>query len=145
MRFFIFTVFSLLLISCSTQNDSKQVVSSSQAPAAIGPYSQAIISGKTVYLSGQLGIIPETGKLAEGFEAQSRQALGNCKVILEEAGYTMEDVVRCQVFLVDMSDYKTFNNIYKEFFTLDFPARAVVEVSELPAGGLVEIMMEEKK
>ena len=120
----------------------REIISSPGAPAAIGPYSQAVRVGDRLYLSGQLGLDPATGKLAgEGFEAQARQALENQRAILETAGFSLKDVVQCQVFLTDMNHYPAFNAIYKEYFDKDFPARAVLEVSRIPADGLVEIMM----
>ena len=131
----------VVLISCSQPPVTRDVISSPDAPKAIGPYSQAIRVGNMLYLSGQLGMNPEAGALAEGFEAQSRQALENQKAVLTEAGFALEDVVQCQVFVTNMDNYPAFNTIYQEYFKKDFPARAVVEVSRLPAGGLVEIMM----
>jgi len=120
----------------------REVIFSPNAPAAIGPYSQAIRVGNMLFLSGQLGISPKTGKFVEGgFEAQARQALENQKAVLTAAGFSLSDVVQCQVFVTDMNNYPKFNAIYKEYFTKDFPARAVLEVSRIPADGLVEIMM----
>ena len=137
--------FSLLLVfvfACSQPPVTKEVISSSDAPKAIGPYSQAIRVGNTLYLAGQLGLVPETGAFAEGgIEAQSRQALENLKAVLTTAGFTFKNVVQCQVFVTDMNNYPVFNGIYAEYFEKDFPARAVVEVSRLPKDGLVEIMM----
>lgn len=127
---------------CSYHGNVREVISTPNAPAAIGPYSQAVVTGNTLYLSGQLGLDPATGKFAgQNFEAQARQALKNQKTILEEAGFSLKDVVQCQVFVTDMNNYPKFNEIYKEFFTEDFPARAVLEVSRIPADGLIEIMM----
>jgi 2-iminobutanoate/2-iminopropanoate deaminase len=121
---------------------SSEVISSPDAPAAIGPYSQAVRVGNMLYLSGQLGLDPATGKLVgAGFEAQARQALKNQKAILEAAGFSLKDVVQCQVFFTDLDNYQKFNEIYKEYFSESFPARAVLEVSRIPADGLVEIMM----
>ena len=131
----------IILIGCSQPPITREVISSPDAPKAIGPYSQAIRVGNMLYLSGQLGMNPEAGALAEGIEAQARQALENQKAVLTGAGFTLEDVVQCQVFVTNMDYYPTFNAIYQEYFKTDFPARAVVEVSRLPAGGLVEIMM----
>lgn len=120
----------------------KKVISTPDAPAAIGPYSQAIQVGNTLYLSGQLGLNPKTGKFAPGgFEAQARQALKNQEAVLKAAGFSLDDVVQCQVFVKDLNSYPRFNAIYKEFFKKDYPARAVLEVSRIPADGLVEIMM----
>ena len=120
----------------------KKVISTPDAPAAIGPYSQAIRVGSTLYLSGQLGLDPKTGKFTPGgFEAQARQALKNQQAVLEAAGFSLSDVVQCQVFVKDLNNYPKFNVIYKEFFKKEFPARAVLEVSRIPADGLIEIMM----
>jgi len=135
-------LFMVVLAGCSHRGAVREIISSPAAPAAIGPYSQAVRVGDRLYLSGQLGMDPETGKLVgQGFEAQVRQALENQKAILETAGFALEDVVQCQVFVTDMNRYPAFNAIYKEYFDRDFPARAVLEVSRIPADGLVEIMM----
>ncbi|MBN2417249.1 hypothetical protein JXO52_15535 [bacterium] len=132
----------LLLLSCSGQPPGKRIITSPDAPAAIGLYSQAVQFGGRIYLSGQLGIDPETGTFAgSDFVSQARQALTNQKAVLESAAFTLHDVVQCQVFLTDMDNYRDFNTVYNEFFTAAFPARAVLEVSRIPAGGLVEIMM----
>lgn len=120
----------------------KKVISTPNAPAAIGPYSQAIQSGNTLYLSGQIGLDPGTGKFVPGgFEAQARRALKNQQAVLNAAGFSLADVVQCQVFVKDLDNYPTFNAVYKEFFKKDYPARAVLEVSRIPADGLIEIMM----
>ena len=133
---------AVILVGCTTMPVEKTIISSSDAPAAIGPYSQAVQAGNMLYLSGQLGMVPATGDFAEGgIEAQARQALTNQKAVLKEAGFTLEDVVQCQVFVTDMNNYPKFNTVYQEFFKGNFPARAVVEVSRLPKDGLVEIMM----
>ena len=108
----------------------------------IRPYSQAVRAEDRLYLSGQLGLDPATGKFAgQGFEAQAKQALENQKAILETAGFSLKDVVQCQVFITDMNNYPKFNSIYKEYFLDNFPARAVLEVSRIPADGLIEIMI----
>ncbi len=141
---YIITVILLVaaFTGCSSQPAGREIISSPDAPAAIGPYSQAVRVGDSLYLSGQLGLDPSTGKFAgQDFEAQARQALKNQKAILETAGFSLTDVVQCQVFLTDMNNYPKFNDIYKEYFSKDFPARAVLEVSRIPADGLVEIMM----
>ncbi len=135
------SIILVVFIGCSQPPITREVISSPDAPKAIGPYSQAIRVGSMLYLSGQLGMNPEAGALVEGIEAQARQALENQKAVLTEAGFALEDVVQCQVFITNMDNYPTFNAIYQEYFKKDFPARAVVEVSRLPAGGLVEIMM----
>jgi 2-iminobutanoate/2-iminopropanoate deaminase len=137
---------ALLLLAvcagCTREGAVSEIIVTPNAPAPIGPYSQAVRKGNTLFLSGQLGLDPVTGKLKEpGFDAQARQALENQKAILEAAGFSLEDVVQCQVFLTDMGNYPAFNAVYREFFDTDFPARAVLEVSRIPADGLVEIMM----
>jgi 2-iminobutanoate/2-iminopropanoate deaminase len=143
MKNIITAVLIILFFSgCLYHDNAREIISTSNAPAAIGPYSQAVRVGDRLYLSGQLGLDPTTGKFAgQYFEAQARQALENQKVILEAAGFFMEDVVQCQVFVTDMNNYPVFNTIYKEYFNEDFPVRAVMEVSRIPADGLIEIMM----
>jgi len=132
----------LMGVNQAEKTKDREVISSPNAPAAIGPYSQAIRVGNMLFLSGQLGISPKTGKFAEGgFEAQARQALENQKAVLTTAGLSLDDVVQCQVFVTDMNNYPKFNAIYKEYFKKNFPARAVLEVSRIPANGLIEIMM----
>ena len=118
---------------------SNQVIHTDRAPAAVGPYVQAIRAGNTLYASGQLGLIPETGTLPEGVEAQARQSLTNIKAILDAAGYAVSDVVKTTVFLKDMGDFAAVNAIYAEFFGDSKPARSCVEVARLPKDGLVEI------
>lgn len=131
-----------ILVGCAPMVMEKTIIASDNAPAAIGPYSQAVQVGNMLYLSGQLGMVPATGDFAEGgIAAQARQALTNQKSVLEAAGFSLADVVQCQVFITDMDNYPVFNGVYQEFFEADFPARAVVEVSRLPKDGLVEIMM----
>ncbi|WP_319467435.1 Rid family detoxifying hydrolase [uncultured Pseudodesulfovibrio sp.] len=115
------------------------LVHTDKAPAAVGPYSQATKANGTLYVSGQLGIIPGEGKLAEGFEAQARQALNNLKAILEEAGSSLEKVLAVDVFVTDMGKFADLNAIYAEFFSNHKPARAAIEVAALPLGGLVEL------
>ncbi|HNW95147.1 MAG TPA: RidA family protein [Anaerolineaceae bacterium] len=118
---------------------SKQVVTALRAPKAIGPYSAAIACRGFVFVSGQLGIHPESGNLMEGVEAQARQALRNLSAVLEAAGCDLSAVVKTTVFLKDMADFALVNSVYAEFFTRDFPARSAVQVAALPKGGLVEI------
>ena len=132
----------IIFAGCSSQGTVREIISAPNAPAAIGPYSQAVRVGDRLYLSGQLGLNPATGKFdGQNFEAQARQALENQKAILETAGFSLQDVVQCQVFVTDINNYPKFNAIYKEYFLQDFPARAVLEVSRIPADGLIEIMM----
>ena len=118
----------------------KTVISTSKAPAAIGPYSQAIKVGNLLYTSGQIPIDPATGNIVSGnIKEQTRQALSNIKAILEEAGLTMNNVVKTTVFLTNMEDFTEMNSIYAEFFSEPFPARSAVAVRTLPKGVLVEI------
>lgn len=117
----------------------KRIISTTSAPGAIGPYSQAVQIGDLVYTSGQLGLDPETGQLAEGVEAQAAQALRNVSAILEAAGTGLNHVVKTTVFLKDMNDFVKVNEIYGSFFVEPYPARSAVEVARLPKDGLVEI------
>lgn len=115
-------------------------INTTKAPAAIGPYSQAIQAGNFVYTSGQLPIDPSTGAFPEGgIKQQTRQSLTNIKSILEEAGLTMGNVVKTTVFLADMSDFADMNGVYAEFFSEPFPARSAVAVKTLPKNALIEI------
>lgn len=118
---------------------SKKQVATTKAPGAIGPYSQAITTGSWVYTSGQLGLNPETGNLAEGVQEQARQALSNVQAILEEAGASLDHVVKTTVFLKDMNDFAAVNEVYSTFFKEPYPARSAIEVARLPKNGLVEI------
>ncbi len=118
----------------------KKVISTTKAPAAIGPYSQAIQVGNLVYTSGQIPIDPTTGNFVEGgIKEQTRQSLTNVKAILEEAGLSMADVVKTTVFMADMNDFADMNSVYAEFFVEPYPARSAVAVKTLPKGALVEI------
>lgn len=118
----------------------KKVIATKQAPAAIGPYSQAIEMGNMLFASGQLGLDPETGDFAEGgVKAQTEQSFRNIKAILAEAGYTMENVVKTTVYLADMADFAAVNEVYAAQFSGDYPARSAVAVKTLPKNGLVEI------
>ncbi|MBR5930242.1 MAG: RidA family protein [Prevotella sp.] len=118
----------------------KQVISTPKAPAAIGPYSQAIRVGNLVFTSGQIPIDPATGAFVEGgIKEQTRQSLSNVQAILEEAGLSMNHVVKTTVFLADMNDFADMNAVYAEFFSEPYPARSAVAVKTLPKGALVEI------
>ena len=118
----------------------KQVIRTKKAPAAIGPYSQAIQVGYLVYSSGQIPIDPATGAFVEGgIKEQTRQSLTNVKAILEAAGTNMSHVVKTTVFMADMDDFADMNAVYAEFFTEPYPARSAVAVKTLPKGALVEI------
>lgn len=117
-----------------------KAISTKKAPAAIGPYSQAIQVGNLVYTSGQIPIDPATGMFVDGgIKEQTRQSLTNVRAILEEVGLTMNNVVKTTVFMADMSDFADMNSVYAEFFTEPYPARSAVAVKTLPKGALVEI------
>ena len=118
----------------------KQAIETQQAPAAIGPYSQAIEAGGTIYVSGQLPINPATGQFAEGgIKELTRQSLTNMRHILQQAGCDMQHVVKTSVFVADMNDFAEMNEVYAEFFKAPFPARSAVAVKTLPKGARVEI------
>lgn len=118
----------------------KKVINSKNAPAAIGPYSQAILVDKTLYASGQLGIDPATGDfVAGGVKEQTEQVFRNIRAILTEAGFEMSDVVKTTCFLADMGDFAEMNTVYAEQFEGSFPARSAVAVRTLPKNGLIEI------
>ena len=118
----------------------REVIATEKAPAAVGPYSQAIRVGDLVFTAGQLAIDPATGKLVEGgIEEQTRQALRNISAVLEAAGSSLDRVAKTTVFLRDMGDFKALNQVYGEFFASEPPARSTVEVSDLALGALVEI------
>lgn len=118
----------------------KQVISTNEAPGAIGPYSQAIKANGFLFVSGQLPVVPATGQFAEGgVSGQTRQSLENVKAILTAAGCTLDDVVKTTVFIKDMNDFGVVNTAYAEYFTHDCPARACFEVARLPKDALVEI------
>lgn len=138
-----------LLLGCTTTNapsPEQQVISTEAAPEAIGPYSQAIQVGNTIYCSGQVGIDPKTGDLVEGgIEAETRQALENLEAVLNEAGASVGDVTQVQVFLTDLEEYDAMNEVYRNYFEEAPPARAAVEASGLPAGARVEILVTAQK
>ena len=117
----------------------KDIISATNAPAALGPYSHAVAMEGIVFTSGQLGIDPATGKLAEGVAAQAEQALKNLEAVLAAGGASMAAVVKTTGFVKDLADFGTVNAIYGQHFGKDFPARSCVQVAALPAGGLVEI------
>jgi len=138
----------VVTLACSSDNQNSKntntimkPIQTDKAPAAIGPYSQAIDSGAgLVFVSGQLPIDPATGAFPEGgVQAQTRQSLTNAKAILEAAGLGLQNVVKTTVFLADMGDFAAMNEIYAQFFAAPFPARSAVAVKTLPKGALVEI------
>jgi len=117
-----------------------KTIATTAAPAAVGPYCQAKLCGDTLYTSGQLGLVPATGKLAEGgIEAQARQALENLGAVLKAAGMDYPHVVKTTCLLADIKDFAAFNAVYAEFFQGEVPARSCFQAAALPLGGLVEI------
>lgn len=117
----------------------KKQIATTAAPAAIGPYSQAIDLGNMVFISGQIPVNPANGEIPEGIKAQTTQSISNIKAILAEAGLSIDNVVKTTVFLANMADFTAMNEVYAEAFTAPFPARSAVAVRELPKQVLVEI------
>ena len=118
----------------------KKFISTKKAPEAIGPYSQAVLAGETLYISGQTPLVPETMKLVSyDVKSQTKQCLENILAIAQAANFELEDIIKCTVYLDDMNDFKDMNQIYLEFFKNHKPARVTVEVSRLPLDALVEI------
>ncbi len=135
------TIAAAVLVGCATAQSPHKALSSSEAPAAIGPYSQAVQVGDVVYLAGQIGINPASGVLVEGgIKAQTKQALDNLGAVLKEAGMDYDNVVRATVFLSDVNNFQTMNGVYGEYFKSDHPpSRSTVEVGGIPRGALVKI------
>ena len=117
---------------------ARQIISTPNAPAAIGPYSQAVKAGNLVYLSGQIGLDPATMEMVDGVEAQARQVFANLKAVCEAAGGSLGDAVKLTIYLTDLANFGVVNEIMKSCFVEPFPARATVGVRELPRGALVE-------
>ena len=117
----------------------KKVISTDQAPAAIGPYSQAIEVNGMVYTSGVIPVVPATGEIPEGSVEQAKQAFTNLSSLLQAAGTSMEQVVKTTVFIKEMNDFAAINEVYAQFFTGEFPARSCVEVARLPKDVMLEI------
>lgn len=117
----------------------KKIISTTDAPKAVGPYSQAVEAGSTVYVSGQIPVVPSDGTIPDGIEAQTAQSLRNVGAILGAAGLGYSDVVKTTVLLADIADFKAMNAVYAEYFTEDQPARACYQVAALPLGVKVEI------
>jgi len=119
---------------------SVETVSTTKAPAAIGPYSQAVCANGFVFVSGQVPLVPESGEIVSGdFVAQARQSLENLKQILIASGSGLDKVVAVDVFITDIAQFAAFNKVYEEFFSAHKPARAVVEVKGLPRGAMIEV------
>ena len=118
---------------------SKDIIQTPNAPAAIGPYSQAVRVGATVYLSGQIGLDPATGNLREGVEAQTRQVIANLMAVAQAAGGSLDDIVKITLLLADMADFTTVNDILASSFAPPYPARATYQVAALPKAARVEI------
>ena len=117
----------------------RKIINTSNAPKAVGPYSQAVEANGTLYISGQLPVDPLTGAMPEGIEAQTRQCLQNVIAILEAANYTLSDVVKSVVLLADMGDFQAMNQVYATYYAENQPARVCYQVAKLPLGALVEI------
>jgi len=117
----------------------KQIIATKEAPAAIGPYSQAVRIGDLVFMSGQIGLDPTTGMLVEGIEAQSHQVFLNMRAVAEAAGASLDSIVKLTVFVVDIADFAKVNEIMQSYFKAPYPARSTVEVAGLPRGARVEV------
>ena len=118
----------------------KTIIATSKAPAAVGPYSQAVLAGGFLFISGQIAIDPETGGLTGGSSVeQTKRIMRNIAAILEEAGASVSDLVKCDIFVTDLGQFKAINDVYAEFFDTQPPARATIQVSALPLGVDVEI------
>ena len=126
----------------------KEIITSPEAPAALGPYSHAVKAGNMLFISGQIALDPKTGQIPDGIEAQTRQTFQNIQTILHTAGFTLAEVVACDVFLTNLDDFGALNQVYAEIFASvklgpgdgnGYPSRVVVEVSRLPKGSLLEI------
>ena len=118
---------------------AKITINAKEAPAAVGPYVHAVKANGFVFTSGQLGLNPEDGTLPEGIVAQTEQSLKNIGAVLKAAGLSYEDVIKTTIFVADMNDFATVNEIYSKYFTGETPARSCVQAAKLPKGGLVEI------
>ena len=118
---------------------SRKIIATASAPAAIGPYSQAVQAGNTVYLSGQIGFDPATMQLAEGLDAQTERVFGNLAAVAAAAGSSLADAVRLTIYLVDLGDFARVNEIMAQHFKEPYPARATVQVAALPRGALIEV------
>ncbi|MFQ5606171.1 MAG: RidA family protein [bacterium] len=135
-------LFCVLLLGCAAQPVEREVISTEAAPAAIGPYSQAIRVGSMLFLAGQIAIDPATGEfISGGIEEQTHLVLKNIQAVLKAAGFEMKDVVQSQVFLSDLNNYAAMNSVYASYFQEAPPARAAVQAARLPKEALIEIMV----
>ena len=131
---------SILIFSQEPTEMQKEIISTENAPQAIGPYSQAVKAGNLMFISGQIPLDPKTGDLvSESIDEQAKQVLNNIKSICEAAGQSIDDIVKISIFLTDLENFAIVNEVMKEYFTEPYPARATVEVSGLPLGVNVEI------
>jgi 2-iminobutanoate/2-iminopropanoate deaminase len=134
------SLFSCHIVASDSSMTSRKLVATSNAPAAIGPYSQAVVHGGLVYCSGQIALDPKTGQLAKGdVKAQTKRVLENLQAVLEAAGSGCQHALKCTIYLSDMGDFAAVNEVYAKFFPQEPPARATVGVASLPKGALVEI------
>lgn len=118
----------------------RTIISTQQAPAAVGPYSQAVQIGDLIYSAGQIPLVPETGKMVEGgIEVQTRQVMQNLSAVLEAAGSNLSNVIKTTIFVTDLADFAAINQVYGSFFEVDPPARSTIQVAALPLGAQVEI------
>jgi reactive intermediate/imine deaminase len=117
----------------------KQIIQSADAPAAIGPYSQAVSVGDTIYLSGQIGLDPKSGQMVDGLEAQAHRVFQNMRAVAAAAGATLDDIVKISILLQDMADFAKVNEIMATYFTAPYPARSTYQVAALPRGGRIEV------
>lgn len=118
---------------------SKEIINSSQAPKAIGTYSQAVAYGDLIFLSGQIGLNPETMALEEGFTAQANRVFANLKAVCEAGGSDLQKAIKLNIYLADLADFAELNSIMEKWFTAPYPARAALQVAALPKGALVEV------
>lgn len=133
-------IIAIIIGVFNTMSAQKRIISTTEAPKAIGPYNQAVAAGNMLFASGQLGIDPATGNFVPGgVKEQTEQALKNLKAVVVQAGFTMAEVVSCTVYLKNMNDFPVMNGVYATYFPADAPSRATVEVARLPKDGIVEI------
>ena len=141
-KVFIPLLVTLFAVSCQTTKQSvvHQIIYTEQAPKPIGPYSQAVKVGNTLYVAGQIAIDPQTNAMVtESFEKEAEQVMTNLVAVLKAAGMTPKNIVKTSIFLKDMNDFQTVNTIYGKYFEKDFPARETIQVAALPKGARVEI------